>query len=86
MNVVETSIFTASSDALFIGHTLPKLFSMCHKYNGQISVIFDTKIPSGVLAKSLSQFQPYEMIQIIEKLKVSSNFNLKENFIFKICI
>ena len=78
MNVVETSIFTASSDALFIGHTLPKLFSMCHKYYGQISVIFDTKVPSGVLAKSLSQFQPEEMIQIIEKLKVSSNFNLRK--------
>ena len=78
MNVVETSIFTASSDALFIGHTLPELFSMCHKYNGQISVIFDTKVPSGVLAKSLSQFQPDEMIQIIEKLKVSSNFNLRK--------
>ena len=78
MKVVHTSIFTANSDGLFIGHSLPNLFSMCNKCNGQICVILDTGIPSGVLGKSLSQFKSSEIIQIINKLKVSFNFEFKK--------
>lgn len=45
-------IFTASSDASFIAHTLPSLFQMLKKANVTPHVVIDTTTPGGVLGKA----------------------------------
>jgi hypothetical protein len=71
----QTFIFTARSDDAFIEHTLPSLIKLLEKSDSKITLILDTRHPSGVLGATLSQS---DMDEITSKIK-----NLKRNLKFE---
>lgn len=71
----QTYVFTARSDALFIGNTLPSLIKLLEKANNRITLILDTRDPSGVLASTLPQSELNVITNIIKNLQSFLNFN-----------
>ena len=53
----------------FIKDTLPPLIKMCSKFSSKISVIADSKTPSGILGQELKQAKFSQLINILEKNK-----------------
>ena len=74
-NIIQAFIFTARSDAKFIENTLPYLIKLLEKSASEITLILDTRDPSGVLGSTLSQSSLNEISSKIENLQ--SNFNFE---------
>ena len=74
-NSIHAFIFTAKSDAEFIENTLPYLIKLLEKSASEITLILDTRDPSGVLGSTLSQSSLNEISSKIENLQ--SNFNFE---------
>ena len=74
-NSIQVFIFTARSDAKFIENTLPYLIKLLEKSASEITLILDTRDPSGVLGSTLSQSSLSEISSKIENLQ--SNFNFE---------
>ena len=74
-NSIQAFIFTARSDAKFIENTLPYLIKLLEKSASEITLILDTRDPSGVLGSTLSQSSLNEISSKIENLQ--SNFNFE---------
>ena len=72
-NKIQTFIFTARSDALFIGNTLPSLINLLEKADSKITLILDTRDPSGVLGSTLSQSNLIEITSKIENIQSKLN-------------
>ena len=70
----QSFIFTARSDASFIENTLPSLIKLLEKADGKITLILDTRDPSGVLGSALSQCNLSEITSKIENLQRNLNF------------
>lgn len=74
-NKIQTFIFTARSDALFIGNTLPSLIKLLEKADNKITLILDTQNPSGVLGSTLPQSELNDITNRIKYLQSLLNFN-----------
>ena len=72
---VQTYIFTARSDALFIESSIPSLIKISEKINSEITLILDTSDPTGVLGTTLRQSELSEISSKIEKLQSFLNFD-----------
>jgi hypothetical protein len=72
---VQTYIFTARSDALFIESSIPSLIKISEKINSKINLILDTSDPTGVLGTSLPQSDLNEITSKIENLQSFLNFD-----------
>ena len=73
-NIIQTFIFTARSDAKFIENTLPYLIKLLEKASCKITLILDTRNPSGVLGSTLSQSNMDEITSKIENIRSKLNF------------
>ena len=71
---IQTFIFTARSDASFIEYTIPCLIKSLEKANVRITLILDTRDPSGVLGSTLSQSSLTEITNKIENLQGNLHF------------
>ena len=76
-NKPQAFLFAARSDALFIENTLPYLIKLLEKVSCKITLILDTRNPSGVLGSTLSQGNLNEIISKIENLKSKVNFEFQ---------
>ena len=74
-NISQTFIFAARSDALFIKNTLPFLIRLSEKAESKITLILDTRDPSGVLGSTLPQSELSDITSRIKNLQSSLNFN-----------
>ena len=72
-NIIQTFIFTARSDAKFIENTLPYLIKLLEKASCKITLILDTRNPSGVLGSTLSQSNLIEITSKIENIQSKLN-------------
>ena len=72
---VQTYIFTARSDALFIESSVPSLIKLSEKINSKITLILDTSDPTGVLGTTLPQSDLNEITSKIENLQSFLNFD-----------
>lgn len=72
---VQTYIFTARSDALFIESSVPSLIKISEKINSKITLILDTSDPTGVLGTNLPQSDLNEITSKIENLQSFLNFD-----------
>ena len=77
-NKSQAFIFTAKSDASFIESTLPAQISFLEKANCKITLILDTRTPSGVLGSTLSQSKLCEISNKIENIQSKLNFKFLE--------
>ena len=73
-NKPQAFLFTARSDALFIENTLPCLIKLLEKADCKITLMLDTRDPSGVLASTLKQSTLVEITTKIESLQCKLNF------------
>ena len=73
-NIIQAFIFTARSDAKFIENTLPYLIKLLEKASCKITLILDTRNPSGVLGSTLSQSNMDEITSKIENIRSKLNF------------
>ena len=73
-NKIQTFIFTARSDAKFIENTLSYLIKILEKAACEITLILDTRDPSGVLGSTLSQSNLSEIVRNIENIQSKLNF------------
>ena len=73
-NTIHALIFTARSDALFIENTLPCLIKLTEKADCKITLILDSRDPSGVLGSALSQGNLSEIISKIKNVQSKLNF------------
>ncbi len=73
---IKTTIFCARSDSKFISLTLPKLCTTSQKVTRDISVILDTRNPSGVLASILNQKELGEIIEVLKSIQRAVSFKL----------
>ena len=76
-NKIQTFIFSARSDALFIGNTLPPLINFLKKADSKITLILDTRAPSGVLGSALTQSKLNDITDSIKNLQSFLNFNFE---------
>ena len=83
-NSIQAFIFTARSDTSFIEITLPYLIKLIEKSNSKVSLILDTRNPSGVLGSTLSQSNLSEIKSKIDNIRnklkfelITSHYNLK---------
>ena len=77
-------LFTARSDALFIENTLPCLIKLLEKADCKITLILDTRDPSGVLGSTLLQSKLCEITSKIENIQSKVNFEfLKTSYDLK---
>ena len=76
-NKIQTFIFSARSDALFIGNTLPPLINLLKKADSKITLILDTRAPSGVLGSALTQSKLNDITDSIKNLQSFLNFNFE---------
>jgi hypothetical protein len=74
-NKIQTFIFTARSDNLFIGNTLPPLINLLKKAYSKITLILDTRDPSGVLGSTLPQSELNDITSRIKNLQSSLKFH-----------
>ena len=72
--MVQTYIFTARSDLSFLKYTLTDLVKIYQKANCKITLVLDTRTPSGVLGNVLSQSSLEKILSEIEKLQCKLNF------------
>ena len=72
---IQTYIFTARSDALFIESSVPSLIKLSEKINSKITLILDTSDPTGVLGTTLPQSDLNEITSKIENLQSFLNFD-----------
>ena len=73
-NSSQAFLFTARSDAKFIKNTLPPLIKILEKAACKITLILDTRDPSGVLGSTLSQSSLSEIKSKIENIQSKLNF------------
>jgi len=73
-NIIQVFIFTARSDGQFINNTLPSIERLLEKSECKITLILDTRDPSGVLGRTLSQSKLCEITSKIESLQCKLNF------------
>ena len=73
-NKPQAFLFTARSDTLFIENILPHLIKLLEKADCKISLMLDTRDPSGVLASTLKQSTLVEITTKIESLQCKLNF------------
>jgi hypothetical protein len=73
-NTTQAFIFTARSDAKFIEITLPYLFKLLEKADSNITLILDTRDPSGVLGNTLPQSSLNDINSKIENLQAKLKF------------
>ena len=73
-NTTQAFIFTARSDAKFIEITLPYLFKLLEKADSNITLILDTRDPSGVLGNILTQSSLQDINSKIENLQAKLKF------------
>ena len=73
-NSIQAFIFTARSDGQFIENTLPSIERLLIKAECKITLILDTKNPSGVLGSALSQNNLEDIVREIKKLQTNLNF------------
>ena len=71
---IQTFIFTARSDASFIDNTLPYLIKLLEKADNSITLILDTRDPSGVLGSTLQQGELIDITSRIKKLQSKFKF------------
>ena len=76
-NKIQTFIFSARSDALFIGNTLPPFINFLKKADSKITLILDTRAPSGVLGSALTQSKLNDITDSIKNLQSFLNFNFE---------
>tara|TARA_B100001093_G_scaffold520115_1_gene612815 strand:+ start:7817 stop:8737 length:921 start_codon:yes stop_codon:yes gene_type:complete len=69
-------IFTARSDAFFINETLPPIIKSIQKAGNKVTLILDTRKPSGVLGCTLKHSDLEDIMSKIEYLQKSLNFSL----------
>jgi hypothetical protein len=74
-NKIQTFIFTARSDALFIQNTLPPLIRLAEKAESKITLMLDKSDPTGVLGTTLPQSDLNEITSKIENLQSFLNFD-----------
>ena len=74
-NKIQTFIFTARSDALFIQNTLPPLIRLAEKAESKITLMLDKSDPTGVLGTTLPQSDLSEITSKIENLQSFLNFD-----------
>ena len=77
-NKSQAFIFTAKSDASFIESTLPAHISFLEKADCMITLILDTRAPSGVLGSTLAQSKLCEITNKIENIQSKLNFKFLE--------
>ena len=75
-NLIQAFIFTARSDAKFIQNTLPSLIKLLEKASCKITLILDTRDPTGVLGTTISQSSLSEIKSKIENIRSKLNFEL----------
>jgi len=73
-NIIQAFIFTARSDAKFIKITLPYLIKLLEKAACKITLILDTRDPTGVLGSTLSHSNMSEIKSKIENIRSKLNF------------
>lgn len=73
-NSIQAFIFSARSDTKFIENTLPYLIKPLEKASCKITLILDTRNPSGVLSNALSQSNLNEITCKIENIQSKLNF------------
>ena len=73
-NTSQTFIFTARSDASFIDNTLPPLIKLLKKAHSRITLVLDTRNPSGVLGSTLAHSNLNEITSKIESIQSNLNF------------
>ena len=76
-NSIQSFIFTARSDAKLIENTLPYLIKLLEKAACKITVILDTRDPSGVLGSTLSQSNIHNIKRKIENLQSELSFEFQ---------
>ena len=74
-NKPQAFLFTARSDTLFIANILPHLIKLLEKADCKISLMLDTRDPSGVLASTLEQSSLFEITTKIENIQNKLNFD-----------
>ena len=74
-NKPQAFLFTARSDTLFIANILPHLIKLLEKADCKISLMLDTRDPSGVLASTLEQSSLLEITTKIENIQNKLNFD-----------
>ena len=74
---VSTSIFCSRSDIKFIENTLPYLIKLLEKVDVKITLVLDTREPSGVLGNSLAQSSLHNIKSMIECLQSKLKFELQ---------
>ena len=74
---VSTSIFCSRSDIKFIENTLPYLIKLLEKVDVKITLVLDTREPSGVLGNSLAQSSLHDIKSMIECLQSKLKFELQ---------
>jgi hypothetical protein len=73
-NKIQTFIFSARSDALFIGNTIPPLINLLKKADSKITLILDTRAPSGVLGSTLPHSELNDITSRLKNLQSSLKF------------
>ena len=74
--MIQTYLFTARSDYNFISQTLHPLIEMCKRAKSHVSLVLDTKKPSGLLSKTIKQ-SGFQLLQnLLEDLAVKYGFIL----------
>jgi hypothetical protein len=74
---VSTSIFCSRSDIKFIENTLPYLIKLLEKVEVKITLVLDTREPSGVLGNSLAQSSLHDIKTMIECLQSKLKFEFQ---------
>ena len=74
---VSTSIFCSRSDIKFIENTLPYLIKLLEKVDVKITLVLDTREPSGVLGNSLAQSSLHDIKSTIGCLQSKLKFELQ---------
>ncbi len=83
-NSIHAFIFIARSDVRFIEKTIPYLIKFLEKASCKITLILDTRNPSGVLGSTLSQGNMDEITNKIENFQDNFNFEfLKSSYDLK---
>ena len=77
-NKPQAFLFTARSDTLFIENILPHLIKLLEKADCKISLMLDTRDPSGVLASTLKQSSLLEITTKIENFQRNLSFEFQK--------
>ena len=74
--MITTIIFVAKSDARFIEYTIPSLLSMVNVANSSTRIVIDMSRPSGVLSKTIRQFDVSELENSLKSFQKNHRFKI----------